>query len=116
MTVRALVVLATVGLAVSVSAAVAADMPAPPPPSVVTLPPDEGDLDCGPFGTRPVDHVWKPGQPAYIVAKTCGRTANWLDGFIRNRRENILVYYNGGSWSRPDVRVLNVPYQPQLHR
>jgi hypothetical protein len=115
MTVRTLVVLAALGVVVSASAASAADMPGTPPPYVVTMPPDDGDISCGPSSARPVDHVWKPGQVAYIVAKACGHQANWLDHIFRNRRENVLVYYNGGSWARPDVRVINVPYQPQLH-
>jgi hypothetical protein len=115
MTVRNLVVLAALGLAVSASAAVAADMPEAPPPSVVTMPPDDGDISCGPASVRPVDHVWQPGQVAYIVAKACGHQASWLDRIVKGRRENVLVYYNGGSWARPDVRVINVPYQPQLH-
>ncbi|HVY19386.1 MAG TPA: hypothetical protein VHA70_04805 [Bauldia sp.] len=112
MTLRALIV--AVALVASVSAAMAADMPEAAPPGVVTWQ-DDGDLSCGPFGTRPVDRVWKPGQTAYIVAKTCGHSASWLDRLLHQRRENILVYYNGGSWSRPDVRVMNVPYQAQLH-
>jgi hypothetical protein len=116
MTVRTLVVLAALGLAVSASAASAADMPAPPPPYVVTLPPDNGDVSCGIASPRPVDHVWRPGQVAYIVAKACGHQAQWLDRIFRNRREDVLVYYNGGSWNRPDIRVINTPYQPQLHR
>ncbi len=115
MNMRALVAIAALTLAGSISAATAADMPEAPPPAVVTMP-DDGDLTCGPFGVRPVDHVWKPGQVAYIVAKACGHRANWLDRFVRTRRENVLVYYNGGSWNRPDVRVINTPYQPQRHR
>jgi hypothetical protein len=111
-TLRALIVVAALA---SAAPAVAADMPEPPPPGVVTYQ-DDGDLSCGPFGTRPIDHVWKPGQVAYIVAKACGHSAGWIDKLFRQRRENVLVYYNGGSWSRPDVRVINVPYQPQLHR
>lgn len=114
MSLRTLVAIAGL-MTVLAPAAFAADMPAPPPPSVVYAPPADGDLNCGPFANRPIDHVWKPGQVAYIVAKACGARVNWLDGVIRNRRENVLVYYNGGSWARPDVRVINTPYQPQLH-
>jgi hypothetical protein len=110
MTVRTLVVIAALGVAVSASAALAADMPAAPPPYVVTMP-DE-DIGCG---SRLVDHVWRPGQTAYIVAKACGHQANWTDRIFSKRREDVLVYYNGGSWARTDIRVINVPYQPQLH-
>jgi hypothetical protein len=114
MNMRALVAVAAVAVAVSASAASAADMPEGPPPAIV-MAPDGGDLSCGPFGSRPVDRVWRPGQVAYIVAKSCGARASWIDRIFKHRRENVLVYYNGGSWDRPDVRVINVPYQPQLH-
>jgi hypothetical protein len=114
MSLRALVALATLTMIVA-PAAFAADMPAAPPPSVIYAPPPDAGLDCGPFGNRPVDRVWKPGQVAYIVAKSCGPNASWLRGYAIKRRENLLVYYNGGSWARPDVRIINVPYQPQLH-
>ena len=94
-------------------AAFAADMPEAPP-SVIYAQPDD-TIDCGPHSVRPVDHVWRPGQVAYIVAQSCGPYVSWLKHLGHQRRENLLVYYNGGSWSRPDVRVINTPYQPQLH-
>jgi hypothetical protein len=115
MPLRALVALA--GLVTFLApAALAADMPAGPPPSVIYAPAPDDGLSCGPGG-RAVDHVWKPGQTAYIVAETCAHHVHtsWLSGYAIRRRENLLVYYNGGSWSRPDVRAINVPYQSQLH-
>ncbi|MEJ0013985.1 MAG: hypothetical protein WDM94_15525 [Bauldia sp.] len=112
MSLRALVAIAALAT-VAAPAAFAADMPAPPPPSVIYAQPDD---ECG-AGTRQVDHVWKPGQVAYIVAQACGSPIDWINHIGRHpRRENVLVYYNGGTWYRPDIRVINTPYQPQLHR
>lgn len=114
MSLRALVAAAAFATVLA-PAAFAADMPAAPP-AVIYAEPEDGSLGCGPFGARPIDHVWRPGQVAYIVAKACGVGGNWLDhvGHVP-RRENLLVYYDGGSWAHPDVRVINTPYQPQLH-
>ncbi len=109
---RTLVAIAALGTVLAPSA-FAADMPEAPPPSVIYAQPDDGPR-CGP-GARTVDHVWKPGQVAYIVAQSCGPHTSWLKAFVIKRRENVLVYYNGGTWYRPDVRVINTPYQPQLH-
>lgn len=100
----------------SAAGAFAADMPQGPP-DVVYAPDDSGTL-CGSFNGRQVDRVWKPGQVAYIVAATCDDHS--MARFVHDRRhwqrrENVLVYYNGGSWDRTDIRVINVPYQSQLH-
>jgi len=108
--------LTAVAVLLSAAGAFAADMPQAPPPDVVYAPDDSGTL-CGGSAGRHVDRVWKPGQVAYIVAGTCSDHS--LAVFLRmlhlQPRENVLVYYNGGSWDRTDIRSINVPYQPQLH-
>jgi hypothetical protein len=108
--------------ALASSAARAADMPAGPP--VVAGP--QANL-CGVFNGRHVDKTWRPGQVAYIVAGTCdpgGKlvhdTLTGLKAFLHPflgipMRENVLVYYNGGSAWRTDITSINTPYQPQLH-
>lgn len=109
MTMRSLC--AAVALVVlSASAALAADMPnyAGPP----LAPPDYSDTPCAAFnGQRQVDDVWRPGQVAYIVAARCGQSHHWL-----TRNKNILVYYNGESMDKTDIRVLRVPTYRRLLR
>jgi len=113
MTIRYVLAAAATLVAVSVSGALAADMPEGPPP-VVYAPPDTA-VGCGLSG-RHADRLWRPGQVAYIVAQTCGGVpANWINLIGIQRREDVFVYYNGGSMDRPDVTSINVPYQSQLH-
>lgn len=108
--------LTAAAVVVSATVAVAADMPAGPP--VASAPQDSGAL-CWHSAGRQVDRVWMPGQVAYIVAATCGggdySPKQFLRVFHLQPRENVLVYYNGGSWWKTDIRSINVPYQPQLH-
>lgn len=106
MTMRSLC--AAVALVVlSASAALAADIP-----DYAGPPPDYADAPCAAFnGQRQVDDVWRPGQVAYIVAARCGQGHHWL-----TRNKNILVYYNGESMDKTDIRVLRVPTYRRLLR
>jgi hypothetical protein len=111
MTMRHLFLALAALAALPASAALAADLPEGPPPRVVYAPPpDDANARCRWFGEhRQVDHVWQPGQVAYIVAQTCGQTTSWLERIGQPNWQNILVYYNGGSMYRTDIRTLNVP-------
>ena len=119
MIMRYLLAVAATAVVLGASGARAADMPESAPPVVVV--PDNSTVSCRLLAGRQPDHVWQPGQVAYIVAQSCGGTAatslsDWLHRITMvPRRENVLVYYNGGSTNRTDIRSINVPYQPQLH-
>jgi hypothetical protein len=107
MTMRTMLVAAAMAAACFAPTAFAADMPEMGPPLVVEAP-----LTCDGYLNRPVDRVWKPGQTASIVAKTCGvTTTHWLEHIAAPRREDMLYYYNGGSMDRTDINTVNVPIQ-----
>jgi hypothetical protein len=80
---------------ISAPVVLAADMPEWSGPPIYSAPPDDGS--CSAFGSRrQVDDVWQAPQVAYILAARCA------DG------RAILVYYNGGSTDRTDIRILRV--------
>ena len=74
-------------------AALAADMPEWTAPPVYPAP-TPGTSCSMHGGWRQVDDVWRPGQLAYILAGRCGNGGP------------LLVYYNGGSMNRTDIRIL----------
>lgn len=66
--------------------------------------------ECSRYGaTRGYDDVWQPPQSAYIVAANCGPSIDMVNLLTFNRREKILVYYNGGSMYKTDIDLLVVP-------
>lgn len=110
MTMRSALMAAATLLALSASGAFAADMPDAAPPPVA-------EVDTCNGGFYPdVDRVWRPGQVAYIVAQSCGAGTTWLSHIGTPRRENMLVYYNGGSMNRTDITSINVPIQYRYAR
>ena len=110
MTMRSALTAAAALLALSVSGAFAADMPNNAPPVAQVDSCDDGNYPD-------VDKVWRPGQVAYIVAHSCGASVTGLLTHIGTpRRENMLVYYNGGSMDRTDITSINVPIQYRYAR
>lgn len=110
MTMRSALMAAATLVALSASGAFAADMPDAPP--VVQAP-----TTCDDGNYPDVDKVWRPGQVAYIVAQSCGAGITGMLTHIGTpRRENMLVYYNGGSMNRTDITSINVPIQYRYAR
>jgi hypothetical protein len=100
-------VLAASLVALSASAALAADMPGSWVPPVAAAP------SCG----ARVDSVYLPPKTAYIVAGTCGRDTDWIKSTFHHLiampgDQRLLVYYNGGSMRHPDITSIDVPWAP----
>jgi hypothetical protein len=110
MTMRSVLTAAATAVVLSASGAFAADMPDAAPPVV-----QADDCEGGIYSD--VDRVWRPGQVAYIVARSCGASIiGSHTHFGKPRRENMLVYYNGGSMDRTDITSINVPIQYRYAR